>query len=78
MGDTQPVKPLYTGRSAVVVGAGPAGSAAAMFLARQGFIVDVSGHHVPYCSVLQPTEHSNGCMPRHMHRHMQPNARTRA
>ncbi|EFJ43553.1 flagellar-specific protein Ssa14 [Volvox carteri f. nagariensis] len=31
----------YTGRKAVVVGAGPAGSVAAMFLARQGFRVDV-------------------------------------
>ncbi|GFR39880.1 hypothetical protein Agub_g382 [Astrephomene gubernaculifera] len=31
----------YTGRKAVVVGAGPAGSTAAMFLARQGFMVEV-------------------------------------
>ncbi|GLC46748.1 hypothetical protein PLESTF_000431900 [Pleodorina starrii] len=31
----------YTGRKAVVVGAGPAGSVAAMFLARQGFRVEV-------------------------------------
>lgn len=37
-----PVTPLYKGKKAVVVGAGPAGSAAAMFLARQGFRVDVS------------------------------------
>jgi hypothetical protein len=37
-----PVTPLYKGKKAVVVGAGPAGSAAAMFLARQGFSVDVS------------------------------------
>ncbi|KAG2449076.1 hypothetical protein HYH02_005825 [Chlamydomonas schloesseri] len=32
---------LYTGKRAVVVGAGPAGSTAAMFLARQGFQVEV-------------------------------------
>ncbi|GIL95578.1 hypothetical protein Vretimale_1533 [Volvox reticuliferus] len=31
----------YTGRKAVVVGAGPAGSVAAMFLAKQGFRVEV-------------------------------------
>eukprot|EP00882_Tetradesmus_deserticola_P018045 GHRQ01019362.1.p1 GENE.GHRQ01019362.1~~GHRQ01019362.1.p1 ORF type:complete len:224 (+),score=55.99 GHRQ01019362.1:113-784(+) len=37
----QQVVPLYSGRKAVVVGAGPAGSTAAMFLARQGFAVDV-------------------------------------
>ncbi|KAF8072714.1 kmo [Scenedesmus sp. PABB004] len=35
------VVPLYTGKRAVVVGAGPAGSTAAMFLARQGMTVDV-------------------------------------
>lgn len=39
----QSVTPLYLGKKAVVVGAGPAGSAAAMFLARQGFSVDVGG-----------------------------------
>ncbi|MEW5313392.1 MAG: hypothetical protein WDW38_004963 [Sanguina aurantia] len=33
--------PLYRGRKAVVVGAGPAGSTAAMFLAKQGFMVEV-------------------------------------
>jgi threonine dehydrogenase-like Zn-dependent dehydrogenase len=39
---TEPqVVPLYAGKKAVVVGAGPAGSTAAMFLARQGFSVDV-------------------------------------
>jgi 2-polyprenyl-6-methoxyphenol hydroxylase-like FAD-dependent oxidoreductase len=32
---------MYTGKRAVVVGAGPAGSTAAMFLARQGFLVRV-------------------------------------
>lgn len=32
---------LYAGKRAVVVGAGPAGSTAAMFLARQGFQVEV-------------------------------------
>uniref|UniRef100_A0A383WAT6 FAD-binding domain-containing protein n=1 Tax=Tetradesmus obliquus TaxID=3088 RepID=A0A383WAT6_TETOB len=37
----QQVVPLYSGQRAVVVGAGPAGSTAAMFLARQGFSVDV-------------------------------------
>lgn len=37
----QAVTPLYVGKKAVVVGAGPAGSTAAMFLARQGFSVDV-------------------------------------
>ncbi|KXZ44087.1 hypothetical protein GPECTOR_74g701 [Gonium pectorale] len=31
----------YTGKKAVVIGAGPAGSTAAMFLARQGFRVEV-------------------------------------
>jgi NADPH-dependent 2,4-dienoyl-CoA reductase/sulfur reductase-like enzyme len=36
------VTPLYMGKKAVVVGAGPAGAVAAMFLARQGFTVDVS------------------------------------
>jgi flavin-dependent dehydrogenase len=37
----QQAAPLYAGKQAVVVGAGPAGSTAAMFLARQGFAVDV-------------------------------------
>lgn len=36
-----PPQQLYKGKHAVVCGAGPAGSAAAMFLARQGFVVDV-------------------------------------
>eukprot|EP00879_Flechtneria_rotunda_P010233 GHRR01010699.1.p1 GENE.GHRR01010699.1~~GHRR01010699.1.p1 ORF type:complete len:574 (+),score=201.61 GHRR01010699.1:88-1722(+) len=35
------VTPLYNGKKAVVVGAGPAGSTVAMYLARQGFTVDV-------------------------------------
>ncbi|GAX76027.1 hypothetical protein CEUSTIGMA_g3470.t1 [Chlamydomonas eustigma] len=38
---TPTVAPLYLGKKAVVVGAGPAGSTAAMFLAREGFSVDV-------------------------------------
>lgn len=33
----------YTGKKAVVIGAGPAGSTAAMFLAKQGFRVEVGG-----------------------------------
>lgn len=36
-----PVPQSYAGKRAVVVGAGPAGSTAAMFLARRGFAVDV-------------------------------------
>lgn len=36
-----PSSSLYAGKKAVVVGAGPAGSTAAMFLAREGFTVDV-------------------------------------
>lgn len=34
---------LYKGKKAVVVGAGPAGACAAMFLAEQGFEVEVNG-----------------------------------
>jgi len=49
----QAVTPLYVGKKAVVVGAGPAGSTAAMFLARQGFSVDVS----TACNPVQPLWH---------------------
>lgn len=49
----QAVAPLYVGKKAVVVGAGPAGSATAMFLARQGFSVDVS----TACNPVQPLWH---------------------
>jgi heterodisulfide reductase subunit A-like polyferredoxin len=53
------VTPLYTGKTAVVVGAGPAGATAAMFLARQGFKVDVScvvcvGDVVPVHTASKP------------------------
>jgi len=40
----------YSGRKAVVVGAGPGGSTAAMVLARQGFSVDVSS--LEHCLIL--------------------------